>query len=155
MSEEQPFINPIDPAKITTSPGLLPYAHHAGSLPIQPVDEGKTKSKALRAMEFQTEAQLHQIYEQIQLLAEQAKRIEERKKISLLIYQCNLKFEPLIHHVYHLYQKNEEYLISLIGPQDWGKSKNDLRFIATVRLLSDHTWEIMDKAKDPDFFDRA
>ena len=97
MSEEQPFINPIDPDKISTSPGLLPYAHHAGSLPIQPVDEGKTKSKPLRAMEFQTEAQLHQIYEQIQLLAEQAKRIEERKKISLLIYQCNIKFEPLIH----------------------------------------------------------
>jgi len=144
MSEEQPFINPIDPDKISTSPGLLPYAHHAGSLPIQPVDEGKTKSKALRAMEFQTEAQLHQIYEQIQLLAEQAKRIEERK----------IKFEPLIHHVYHLYQKNEEFLLSLIGPQDWGKSKNDLRFIATVRLLSDHTWEIMDKVKDPDFFDR-
>ncbi len=70
MSEEkEPFINPIDPEKIAENPGLLPYAHHAGSMPIKPEDEGKLKSRALRAMEYQTDVQLKQIYDQIQVLA--------------------------------------------------------------------------------------
>jgi len=147
MSEQnEPFINPIDPEKIAENPGLLPYAHHAGSMPIKPEDEGKLKSRALRAMEYQTDVQLKQIYDQIQLLAVQAKSIQERKEISEMIYRCNLKFEPLIHHIYHLYQKESEYLLSLVAPEDWGRSKTSLVYLATVKLLSDHTWEILKKS---------
>jgi hypothetical protein len=153
MSEQkEPFINPIDPEKIAENPGLLPYAHHAGSMPIKPEDEGKLKSRALRAMEYQTDVQLKQIYDQIQVLAVQAKAIQERKEISEMIYQCNLKFEPLIHHTYHLYQKESEYLLSLVAPEDWGRSKTSLVYLATVKLLSDHTWEILRKSDDFNLF---
>jgi hypothetical protein len=52
MNEQKStFVNPIDPDKIAENPGFLPYAHHAGSMPIKPEDEGKLKSRALRAME--------------------------------------------------------------------------------------------------------
>jgi len=145
-SEKEPFINPIDPDKITDLPGLLPYAHHSGSLPIKPEDEGRLKSRALRAMEYQTDAQLQQIYEQIQLLANQAKALQDRKHISTLIYQCNLKFEPLIHHTYHLYQKGHEFVLSLVAPEDWGRTKTQLVYLSTIKLLSDHTWEIVRKS---------
>jgi hypothetical protein len=145
--QESNFVNPIDPDKIAENPGFLPYAHHAGSMPIKPEDEGKLKSRALRAMEYQTDVQLKQIYDQIQLLATQAKAIQERREISELIYQCNLKFEPLIHHTYHLYQKQDEYLLSLVSPSDWGRSQTSLVFLATVKLLSDHTWEILEKSE--------
>ena len=67
--QESNFVNPIDPDKIAENPGFLPYAHHAGSMPIKPEDEGKLKSRALRAMEYQTDVQLKQIYDQIQLLS--------------------------------------------------------------------------------------
>lgn len=149
--EGESFINPIDPDKITDRPGLLPYAHHSGSLPIKPEDEGRLKSRALRAMEYQTDAQLQQIYEQIQLLANQAKALQDRKHISTLIYQCNLKFEPLIHHTYHLYRKEQEFLLSLVAPEDWGRTKTQLVYLATIKLLSDHTWEIVRKS---DAFDQ-
>jgi hypothetical protein len=147
MSEE--FVNPIDKDKITENPHSLEYGHHAGSALIKPEDQGKIKGRALSAMEFQTDMQLGQIYEQMQLLAEQAKKLQDRKSISEKIYMSEMRFEPLINHIYHLYQKeNGSYLLSLIGPNQWGRSVKTFEFVATVRLLADHTWDIIEKNLD-------
>jgi len=48
---------------------VLPYASSAGSVAIRPTKEGVIKHKALSAMEDQTNMQLNQIREQIELLA--------------------------------------------------------------------------------------
>ncbi len=145
MSNKE-FINPIDKDKITENPHSLEYAHHAGSALIKPEDQGKIKGRALSAMEHQTDMQLSQIYEQMQLLADQAKKLQDRKNISEFIYTAEMRFEPLINHTYHLYQKeNGNYLLSLIGPNQWGRSGAAFTWIATVNLLADHTWDILDK----------
>lgn len=152
MSMNEDFINPIDPDKITENPHSLEYAHHAGSALVKPEDQGKIKGRALSAMEHQTDMQLSQIYEQMQLLAEQAKKLNDRKSISEFIYMAEMRFEPLINHVYHLYTKeNGDYLLSLIAPNQWGRSKNNFTFIATVRLLADHTWDILEKNQEVNF----
>src|SRR5690606_25656205 len=122
MNEE--FENPIDPDKITENPNTLEYPHHAGSALVKPEDKGKIKGRALAAMEHQTDMQLDQIYEQMQLLAAQAKKLNLRKNVSELIYQAEMRFEPLINHIYHLYRKEDgNYLLSLIAPDQWGRSK--------------------------------
>ena len=147
MNEE--FINPIDPDKITENPHSLEYAHHAGSALIKPEDQGKIKGRALSAMEYQTDMQLNQIYEQMQLLAEQAKKLADRKKISELIYTAEMRFEPLINHTYYLYKKeNGIHLLSLVAPGQWGKSGKSLIYLATIKLLADHTWEVIDRIED-------
>ena len=147
MSEE--FQNPIDPDKITETPSSLEYPHHAGSALVKPEDKGKIKGRALSAMEFQTDMQLDQIYQQMQLLAEQAKKLNSRKDISEMIYQAEMRFEPLINHIYHLYKKEDStYLLSLIGPNQWGRSKKSFDFLATVRLLADHTWDVLEGGLD-------
>lgn len=152
MTMNEDFINPIDPDKITENPHSLEYAHHAGSALVKPEDQGKIKGRALSAMEHQTDMQLSQIYEQMQLLAEQAKKLNDRKSISEFIYMAEMRFEPLINHVYHLYTKeNGDYLLSLIAPNQWGRSKNNFTFIATVRLLADHTWDILEKNHEVNF----
>ena len=149
MSEE--FINPIDPDKITENPHSLEYPHHAGSAIVRPEDQGKMKGRALSAMEHQTDMQLSQIYEQMQLLAEQAKKLQDRKTISEFIYTAEMRFEPLINHVYHLYRKEDNsYLLSLIAPDQWGRSKRSFDWIASVRLLADHTWDILYKSDQLD-----
>ncbi|MEN9978324.1 MAG: hypothetical protein RLZZ569_949, partial [Bacteroidota bacterium] len=102
--KKEDFVNPIDKDKITENPSTLPYAHHSGSALIKPEDQGKLKGRALSAMEQQTDIQLHQIYEQMQLLAEQAKKLQSRKSISERIYLAEMRFEPLINHVYFLYE---------------------------------------------------
>jgi hypothetical protein len=103
-------------------------------------------------MEHQTDMQLDQIYQQMQLLAEQAKKLNDRKKISNFIYGAEMRFEPLINHTYHLYEKEDkQFLLSLISPEQWGRSKHNFGFIATVRLLADHTWDIIKKNDSFDF----
>ena len=149
MENKKDFINPIDPDKITENPHSLEYGHHAGSALIKPEDQGKLKSRALNAMEHQTDMQLNQIYEQMKLLADQAKKLNDRKSISEFIYQAEIRFEPFINHTYHLYkQSNGTYLLSLIGPNQWGRSGAELQFMATVKLLADHTWDILDQSPD-------
>jgi hypothetical protein len=147
MSEEQSkeeFINPIDDDHITETPNTLTYGHHRGSLPIIPTKEGDIKSKALSAMEHQTDIQLLQIKEQMALLAEQAQKIQKRVDISQQIYSAKVRFEPLINHVYHLYNNGDESLLVMVGPNDWGKKGCPYEFVASVRLLADHTWDVMD-----------
>ncbi len=141
--KEKEFINPIDKEKTTENPHSLPYAHTIGGSVVKPIDKGRMKGLAVSAMYEQTDMQLDQIKEQIELLAKQAKSIQKRIEISEHIYQCKMNFKPLIGHIYHLYQrKNGEELLSMIAPGEWGRS-NPLEFIASVKLLADHTWEIL------------
>jgi hypothetical protein len=123
-----------------------------GGAVIKPEDTGKLKGRALSAMNQQTDMQLSQIYEQMQLLAAQAQKIQVRKSISDYIYQTELRFEPLINHTYHLYRKaDQKLMLSLIGPQSWGRSGAALTYLASVKLLADHTWEVLEQNPDFDF----
>jgi hypothetical protein len=149
MAKKEDFINPIDKDKITETPSTLPYAHHSGSALIKPEDQGKIKSRGLSAMEHQTDMQLSQIYEQMQLLAEQAKKLQSRKTISERVYMAEIRFDPLINHIYFLYEKEGgQQLLSLIAPEQWGRSKKNYTFIAEIRLLADHTWDIIRQNPD-------
>ncbi len=144
QESDELFINPIDKDKVTDQPHLLPYAHTVGSAVIKPIDKGRVKGLAVSAMYEQTEAQLDQIRKQVALLVEQAQLIQDRVKISEDIYQAEMGFKPLIGHIYHLYKNSKEKnVLSMIGPKQWGK-KQPYTFVATVRLLSDHTWEIVE-----------
>lgn len=143
--EEQAFVNPIDRDKVAETPGLLPYAHTAGSAVIRPEDKGRIRGNAMTAMYDQTDRQMEQLRRQMETLVHQAKSLHERMNISEIIYQADIPFQPVIHHLYHLYQRkdNGRHLLSMISPAEWGR-KNPYEHIATVRLLGDHTWEIMD-----------
>jgi len=95
---------------------------------------------------------MDQIRQQMQLLADQAKSLQDRKVISEIIYSAEMRFEPLINHIYHLYEKeNRTFLLSLIAPDQWGRSKKSFEYVETVRLLADHTWDIIEKNEDFSF----
>lgn len=121
---------------------VLPYASSAGSVAIRPTKEGVIKHKALSAMEDQTNMQLNQIREQIELLARQAQEIRKRKELSLMIYEAKITFKPQIGQVYHVYEKADgSHVLSLVAPSEWGGGSGPFaNFIATVKLLADHTW---------------
>ena len=141
-------INPIDPDKIAENPHLLPYAHTLGSAIIKPLDKGKIKGLAMSAMYEQTGDKLNQIKEQIELLVAQAQKIHERIDLSEKIYNAKYSFKPIIGNQYYLYLKDEdEYILSMISPEEWGKSLK-YEFLAKAKLLSDHTWEIKELNKD-------
>jgi len=142
MSED-PFLNPINPDKVAENPGLLPYAHTAGGAVIKPEDMGKVKGRSVLAMRQQTDRQMNQLYEQMEVLARQAKLLAERKEISERIYDAAMGFEPIISETYYLYEKEDgSDLMSLVAPEEWGRSFKYSRYLAKVKLLADHTWEV-------------
>ena len=120
---------------------VLPYASSVAGVAIRPTKEGVIKHKALSAMEDQTNMQLDQIRQQIELLARQAQEIRKRKELSMMIYEAKLNFKPQIGHIYHLYEKKDgQHILSLVSPQEWGGSGPFRQFVSSVRLLADHTW---------------
>ncbi len=121
---------------------VLPYASSVSGAVIRPIKEGVIKHKALMAMEEQTQMQLDQIREQIELLASQAQKIQQRKELSLKILEAKISFRPRIGQTYHLYQhKDNSYQLLLLSPAEWDYSSHFSQFIATVKLLADHTWQ--------------
>jgi len=141
--EKEEFINPIDKDKIAENPAFLPYASNVGGAIIKPIDKGKVKGLAVTAMYEQTDQQLNQIREQVELLVRQAQEIHERVEVSEKIYKADMGFKPILNKIYHLYErKNGQPLLSMIGPEDWGKSC-PYTFINSVKMMADHTWDII------------
>jgi len=141
--KEEKWVNPIDPEKIAENPHLLPYAHSVGGAVIKPMDKGRMKGRAVAAMYEQTDLQLTQIKEQIDLLAQQARRLQERVSISEEIYLTDMNFEPLIGRIYFLYrQASSKTILSMVSPDEWGK-KAPYTFVAEVKMLADHTWDVL------------
>jgi hypothetical protein len=147
----------IDPNKIdledlkektAENPGLISFPHtHSGAL-VKPEDKGRIKGRAMAAMEEQTEQQLNLLYEQMQIIARQANEIKNRVKVSERIYLAQMGFDPIIGQNYYLYQKHDDTdTLSLISPEEWGKRLPFKSYLATVKLLADHTWDVLDSKK--------
>jgi hypothetical protein len=135
--------------KTAENPGLISFPHSVGGAVIKPEDKGRIKGRAMTAMKEQTDRQLHQLYEQMRTLAKQAKEIKNRIHVSEKIYMSQINFEPVIGQIYYLYQKNEfENILSMIAPEEWGKSLPYQSFLAKVKLLADHTWDVLDTHHD-------
>lgn len=131
--------------KITENPGLISFPHSIGGAVIKPEDKGKIKGRAMTAMKEQTDRQLLQLYDQMRTLARQANEIKDRIHVSEKIYLAQINFEPIIGQIYYLYQKNEtENILSMIAPEEWGNSLPYQCYVAKVKLLADHTWDVLD-----------
>ncbi len=133
----------VERKNVASNPGLIEYAHTAGSAVIRPEDMGKVKGKAQLAMRQQTQDQLHKIYRQIELLGLQAKEVNDRVEISERIYDAQMSFEPIINHTYFLYEKLDgSDVLSMVGRNEWGRKFPFNRFLAMVYLMADHTWKV-------------
>ncbi len=141
-------INPIDEDKIAKDPHLLPYAHTLAGAIIRPIDKGRTKGVAMTAMYEQTANQLHQIKDQVEKLMAQAQDIHDRIDVSEKVYLADCSFKPVMGQIYQLYEKSDgSWILSMVTPAEWGANPPYF-FLATARLLHDHTWEILEVNKD-------
>ena len=141
--------NPIDSDKITEIPGTISFPHHVGSAVVKPEDKGKIKGRAMMAMRDQTQREMSQLYEQMQVLVRQAEEIKSRVEVSEKIYRSTINFEPVINHFYYLYEKEDgTNILSMISPEEWGKNIPYKKYLAKIKLLSDHTWDVLEKGKE-------
>lgn len=131
--------------KTSENPGLISFPHTSGSAVIKPTDKGKIKGRAMAAMREQTEKQLQQLYDQMHVLVKHADEIKKRVKVSDRIYMAQMSFEPIIGQEYYLYEKEKGGdVLSMISPDEWGSKLPFKTYLTSVRLLSDHTWEVLD-----------
>lgn len=136
---------------VSDTPNTLTHAHSRSGALVKPEDQGTTKGVAVTAMHQQTHVQLQQIAEQIQVLARQYESLKHRIEISERIYLAHIPFTPKIGQVYCLYaQEGSKDVLSLLNPTDWGaRGMPYTRFLAKVRLLADHTWEVLEEGEGP------
>lgn len=125
---------------------LSPIPLSIGSPVIRPEDKNKIKANAVEAMHHYANQEIAMLKKQADLIMSQVREIEARLKISEHIYESNLKFTPIVNQVYHLYEKDNYYNLSLIGPTEWGRSKTVGKYVASVKLLGDHSWDVINKA---------
>ena len=87
----------------------------------------------------------------MQLLAKQAKNLKDRAEVSVLIYEAEMNFQPVIGHTYYVYEKkNGKTLLSMVSPKEWGLPLPFSKFINEVKLLADHTWQIVESEEEDD-----
>ncbi len=125
-----------------------PIPMHVGSAPIKPEDRRLLQANAVEAMHIHANEQVDMLRKQAELIMTQAREVEERLKIANEIYKAEIRFTPKIHGTYHLYEKkNGERLLSMVAPNEWGRSFPWEKHIATVRLLGDQTWEVLERTE--------
>ncbi len=129
------------------SSALSPIPMTVSSPPIKAIDKGKIRTIAVESMHLQANQQVDMLRKQAELIVQQVAEIEERVKISEMIYSADMTFVPVINSVYHLYERKNGRVLSLISPKEWGKKVPFEAFVATVRLLADHTWDVIEKGK--------
>lgn len=130
----------------TGSAALAPVPLHVASAIVKPEDKNQIKLTAFETMTHQANQQIAILKQQAELIMKQVREIEQRVAFSKKIYESDLRFQPVIGEVYHLYEGNRGSVLSLVGPKEWGKKKPG-DYIATVKLLGDRTWEILTHAE--------
>jgi hypothetical protein len=100
-----------------------PYALSVSSPKIEPIDKRMLVANAHESMQHQAEQQISMLKKQAELLMKQAKAIEDRLALSHAIYKADINFEPVIHGIYHVYQKDDgSQVLSMVAPYEWGKN---------------------------------
>ncbi|MEM9254290.1 MAG: DUF2452 domain-containing protein [Pseudomonadota bacterium] len=61
--------------------------------------------------------------------------------VSALVLSAEFSFRPVVNRTYYLYTRDERWLLSLIGPDEWHRPQ-DRSFLSSCRLRSDMTWEL-------------
>jgi hypothetical protein len=72
-------------------------------------------------------------------LKDEYKKLVEEYNWTRLVYESDYSFQPIVGHIYHLYEKKDKTLwLSLIGPNEWSQP-----YIGSFKLQTDGKWEKM------------
>lgn len=128
----------------TGLPSFAPIPMSVSSPVIKAEDKNQIRAVALESMHLKVQEQVNLLRSQAELIMKQVKELEDRMEISKRIYEASMRFSPVLGSVYHLFENKEGAMVlSMVGPDEWGRSMPFTRYIATVRLMGDHTWEIL------------
>lgn len=117
-------------AEAPTSSAFLPYPTSTLAPKIVPNDLTNFKSRGLS----QVERDLQQKLVEIREAYEDAVNHFNWNK---LVYEADIRFEPIVGQIYHLYELSSGYSLSMIEPDTWNQ-----KYLGSFRLDADRQWKI-------------
>ena len=112
------------------------YPTSVGSVNFEPLVVDKSSSATAN----------HYFNSKLNELKEEYKKLVEEYNWTKLVYEAEYSFQPIVGHIYHLYEKKDKNLwLSLISPQEWGSVKQEKAYVASFKLDTIGKWQ---KCKD-------
>ncbi|MGA0846104.1 MAG: DUF2452 domain-containing protein [Luteolibacter sp.] len=118
------------------SRAFMPYPVSTLSPPIVPNDLTSFKTRGISQVERDLRQKLTEIREDYL-------RAIDHFNWNKLVYEAEIRFEPVVGETYHLYDMGERRALSMISPDQWPH-----RHLATVRLNQDRQWLVVETASD-------
>lgn len=113
----------------TPSRAFLPYPVSTLSPPIVPNDLTSFKTRGISQVERDLRQKLTEIREDYL-------RAIDHFNWNKLVYEAEIRFEPVVGEIYHLYEmESGRRALSMISPEQWPH-----RHLASVRLNYDRQW---------------
>ncbi|MCP5532919.1 MAG: DUF2452 domain-containing protein [Akkermansiaceae bacterium] len=128
----------ILPDSARPSRAFLPYPASTLSPRIVPTDLSSFKSRGISEVERDLQQKLAELRE------EYLKAIDHFNW-NKLVYEAEIRFEPVVGGVYHLYQMDGRRALSMVAPSQWPHPH-----LATVRLNVDRQWQVVEVGKNVD-----
>lgn len=110
----------------------MPYPVSTLSPPIIPNDLTSFKSRGISEVQRDLQQKLTEIREEYL-------RAIDHFNWNKLVYESEIRFEPVVGGVYYLYQMKTGRALSMIAPDQW-----PYRHLATVRLNMDRQWLVVE-----------
>lgn len=123
---------PAEMLETKPSRAFMPYPVSTLSPPIIPNDLTSFKTRGISEVERDLQQKLTEIREQY------LKAIDHYNW-NKLVYEAEIRFEPVVGGIYHLYQMRGGRALSMVSPGQWPH-----RHLATVRLNYDRQWLIVE-----------
>lgn len=114
------------------SKAFLPYPVSTLSPPIVPLDLSSFKARGISEVERDLRQKLTEIREQYL-------RTIDHFNWNKLVYEAEIRFEPVVGEVYHLYEMRGRRALSMVSPDQWPH-----KHLATVRLNVDRQWLVVE-----------
>lgn len=138
ITMDEPTSLPAELAVQGTSRAFMPYPVSTLSPPIIPNDLTSFKSRGISEVQRDLQQKLMEIREEYL-------RAIDHFNWNKLVYESEIRFEPVVGGVYHLYQMRTGRALSMVSPDQWPH-----RHLATVRLNVDRQWQVVETGSDVD-----
>ena len=103
------------------------YPTSVGSVNFEPLVVDKSSSATAN----------HYFNSKLNELKEEYKKLIQEYNWTRLVYEATYNFQPIVGHVYHLYEKKDKTLwLSLISPDEWNQP-----YVGSFKLQTDGKWE--------------
>jgi len=132
---------------VVDHPESMMYPTSVGAPNFAPIPIEKEKDHMINMARMNAKKEYDRIMELVSVLKKQADNIKKRLELTDLIYKAKYHFKIVHDKTYWLIENTDKNITELVmmGPNEWsGTPPKHYKYLAPVRSVGDHTWEIVE-----------